>query len=67
MLILLTNVTLDTLVSPKDLVTNLVGAERHELGYLLCWHRPQGQWTVLKLTVTMGGFRIMGPLRQDRQ
>lgn len=66
MLTLLTNVPLDTLVSPEDLVTNLVGAERHEIGHLLCWRRPQGHWAVLKLS-DYGGFRVTGPLRQDRQ
>ena len=60
MLILLTNVTLDTLVSSKDLVTNLVGAERHQIGYLLCWHRPRGHWIVLRLRVTMGASRSWG-------
>lgn len=61
MLTLLTNVPLDTLVSPKDLVTNLVGAERHEIGHLLCWRRPQGHWAVLKLRVTMVASGSRGP------
>lgn len=68
MLILLTNVTLDTLVSSKDLVTNLVGAERHEIRCLLCWHRPQGHWTVLKLRVTMRASRSWGlPVRNGSE